>query len=239
MPAVTTDQQPTAKEQQLLEHLRRSLYEWALGDIKKAASPEVNLPVLAFVGLAAWIDTLTLVFTGGKGQGKLAWTQFIDRYVPEYKGHADDLLDGFRNTLLHEYGTSAVALTHADAPGHWAAFGELRLLELNTLIRDFEAGFERYYADLQRDPELWDRASKRIPGLLAPVTISPAGGAVQAASASTSASYSSGMTTLAMGSPTAPPEWLIKPNPSGWQPQPTSRPTEKPRKRRAKRRRRH
>ena len=56
-----------------LQRLRASLYDWHFCDLKKAASPEVDLPRLAFVGLASWIDAVARLYSGKKGDGFGAW----------------------------------------------------------------------------------------------------------------------------------------------------------------------
>lgn len=63
-------EEPTALELDQIDQLYRSLHDWALNDVRRAATPEVDLPRLAFVGLAAWLDTVSLLYTGGKQKGK-------------------------------------------------------------------------------------------------------------------------------------------------------------------------
>jgi hypothetical protein len=169
------DRPPTQSERSELERLRGSLYDWAFADIRRAAESELDLARLAFVGLASWIDTLSLIFTGGKGQGPEAWGRFFSRYVPRYRDPPDAKLlsHGFRNALLHEYGTRQVALTHGRPERHWALDGGIRTLDLGTLLDEFDAAFESFYADLERDTDLRARALPRISGLLSPVNLSP------------------------------------------------------------------
>lgn len=113
----------SASERTQLDRIRASLGKWALADIKRAASAEVDLPRLAFIGLAALLDQLSLLFakpskSGKKAQGLNAWFQFVPQYLPAWSAREDVelLYDGLRNALLHEYGTRNIALTHA-TPG--------------------------------------------------------------------------------------------------------------------------
>jgi hypothetical protein len=140
----------SAEEAKALKLIRDSLGWWCLGDIKKAATREVDLPRLAFVGLAAWIDTVSLLYSGGKQQadGLRAWTAFIanSRYLPNHmrpKREVRRLYDGLRNALLHEYGTRDVALTNGPErrSEHWALkYGTIRVLHLESLIGGLRGG---------------------------------------------------------------------------------------------------
>lgn len=220
----------TSAEAEQIDRLYRSLHDWALNDVRRAASPEVALPRLAFVGLAAWLDTVSLLYTGGKHKGQGAWTAFFKRYLPQYEAEAATLSDGLRNKLLHEYGTRGVALTHASPDSHWTVHAGLRVLDLHTLIQDCEAAFEEFVADIRRGAELRHRVLLRALGLLAPVRFE-----------AISASASSGLTTLSVpgaiaASATGPPDVLIRDD-AAW-PTPIQRPEKRavPKK---KRRRKH
>lgn len=99
-------------EREGIERIKASLYEWAFEDVKRAASPQVALPRLAFIGLASWIDTVSRLYGGNSGEP--AWKKFIRAYLPE-EFHDDKnvrlLYDGFRCAMSHEYGTRRVAPT--------------------------------------------------------------------------------------------------------------------------------
>lgn len=169
----------TADETRTLKLIQDSLGEWCLGDIKTAATADVDLPRLAFVGLAAWIDTVSILYSGGKKQadGMQAWTAFIadSGYLPNRmrsKREVRRLNDGLRNALLHEYGTRGVALTHGPAQrdDHWSLMPgtTIRVLHLESLIEDFETAFKRFLAALAGDPALRARVLPAAGGLLAP-----------------------------------------------------------------------
>jgi len=167
------DQAPTASERQALVRLRASLYDWHFCDIKKAASAEVDLPRLAFIGLASWIDTVARLYSGRQGHGFSAWRAFIRAYLPERMHDEREvrrLYDGLRNAISHEYGTRDVLLTHANPHLHWTvAQGDLRLLDLHALLDEFEVAFEKFYADLETKPDLRARVLPQAQGLLSPV----------------------------------------------------------------------
>lgn len=147
----------SVQERLKLERIRASLGDWALADIKRAASPEVELPRLAFIGLAALLDQLSLLYAKPTKKGKKrakglnAWMQFVPPYLPEWSTAADVelLYDGLRNALLHEYGTRKIALTHATPGVHGDQHGIVRVLNLDDFVAECEAAFERFMADLE------------------------------------------------------------------------------------------
>jgi hypothetical protein len=166
---------PTPSERQELDRLRASLYDWHFCDLKKAASAEVDLPRLAFIGLASWIDTVARLYTGRRLDGFSAWRAFIRAYLPARMHDEHEvrrLYDGLRNAISHEYGTRNVLLTHAKPQVHWTLVGnDLRFLDLHTLLDEFEAAFEKFYADLEAKPDLRARVIPEAQGLLAPVQV--------------------------------------------------------------------
>lgn len=163
---------PTELEREQIARLRQSLEGWALGDVKKAASEEVDLPRLAFVGLAAWIDTLTYLRFGKNKPARDAWAGFFREYLPERTSDSELLRVGLRNKLLHEYGTRDIALTHGEADAHWTTpIGGLRIVNLDSLISELETAYNRFLVKIEEDPDLRRRVLDRSTGLLAPVTL--------------------------------------------------------------------
>jgi hypothetical protein len=169
------DRAPTPSEREALQRLRASLYDWHFSDLKRAASPEVDLPRLAFIGLASWIDTVARLYMGKRGDAFSAWRAFIRAYLPERMHDEREvrrLYDGLRNALSHEYGTRNVLLTHANAHLHWTLVADdLRFFDLHALLDEFEAAFEKFYADLEAKPDLRARVLPQAQGLLAPVEV--------------------------------------------------------------------
>jgi len=170
----------SADERAQLDRIRASLGDWALADIKRASSPEVDLPRLAFIGLAALLDQLSLLFAkpskkGKKAKGLNAWMQFVPRYLPAWATAAEVelLYDGLRNKLLHEYGTREIALTHATPGVHGGQHGIVRVLNLDDFVLECDGAFERFLGDLEADAELRARVLPRSAGLLSPVELAP------------------------------------------------------------------
>ncbi len=169
---VAMSAQPSRGEQDMLNRLRLSLYEWAFADIKRAA--RVGLYRLAFVGVAAWFDAVSRLYKGKQWNGRDALEAFIRRHMPQYANDVDALYDGLRNALLHEYGTREVLLTHEDTGEHWSKRPQGRVIHLGSLIDDCEAAFQSFYGELQSDAQLRATVLGPAHGLLAPVD---AGGA--------------------------------------------------------------
>ena len=93
-----------------LDRIRKSLYDRALLDIRCAVdSGQDRLARLAFVGMAAWLDTAArLAGPRTNESGAEAIRRFVSAYMPEWRGR-DRLLDrAFRCALLHEYGAGGV-----------------------------------------------------------------------------------------------------------------------------------
>jgi hypothetical protein len=209
----------TPSESEQIENLCKSLRDWALADIKRAASPEVDLPRLAFVGLAALLDRLSILYAV-KGKGLNAWMQFVPRYFRYKTAEEVELLyDGLRNALLHEYGTRGVALTHGSAGDHWTIRDGLRVIDLHELLEETESAFEAFVSELRSNNDARKRVLPRAAGLLALVQLPQL-----SASLSHSLSLTSALSASATGPvDTQPSETPIKP----WRP-PRDRPKKKP-----------
>jgi hypothetical protein len=160
----------TEEERRQLAVMRDRLIDaWGLNDVKRSNSPR-----LAFIGLASWIDTLAILSTGRKKKNKPAWRHFLKTYMPA-QFHSDAeitrLYEGLRCKLLHEYGTRGVLLTHGSPNDHWACHDDHRMLNLESLIAEFEAGFECFYADLEKQQALRERVLPHVDGLLTEVIV--------------------------------------------------------------------
>lgn len=160
----------TPEEQSDLSRIRASLYDWYFCDIKKAAT--VGLPRLAFVGLACWIDAVARLAAGKKGNGQSAWRAFIQSYLPTSMHAEADVVrlrNGLRDAMSHEYGTRNIALTHNHPEHHWLLSDEgIRVLNLESLIEDFERAFEKFFAQLESDGQLRAKVLPQSKGLLVP-----------------------------------------------------------------------
>lgn len=97
------------------------------------------------------------------------------------------LYDGFRGALSHEFGTRGVALTHRHPEHHWRLAGDVRIINVESLIDVCEEAFANLCADLERDAGLRARVLPKTHGLLVPVTISEPAPSVNLSAVSASA----------------------------------------------------
>jgi hypothetical protein len=147
-------------------HLQESLYGWAFGDVKRTAQ-KAEAPIGAFILGAHFIDTLAgLART--KGDGRAAWDEFVPRYLPRYTGHVYLLYKGFRGATSHHYSAEGIRFVQGEsnAPRHWTEEEGERVLHLETFIKDLEAGWEKFFADLEDEDfrtRVVDRAREKPP----------------------------------------------------------------------------
>lgn len=161
------------RDEERLAKLQASMYDWHLSDIKAAA--ESGLPRLAFLGIAAWLDTIARINVGRKQSGRNAWRKFIQTYMPPAMRAEEDvkrLYDGLRNALSHEYGTRGVLLTDGKPEQHWQLIGSQRVLNLESFIAEIDAGYLALVNELHRDAGLRAIVLPSVDGLLSPVEVS-------------------------------------------------------------------
>jgi hypothetical protein len=197
---------PSSSEQEQLERLYKSLYEpWGLNDIKRSSSPR-----LAFLGLVNWIDQVSRLATGVKN-GEAAWRRFSKNYLRRHVTEVEIrlLYRGLRSKLDHEYGTGDVLLTHGHPERHWHTVDAHLVLNLDSLIDEFDEAFRAFYAELTRDAQLRADVLQRSQGLLAPVKV-----AEMSASVASSATIS--LSGAFAASATAPGSTGIKRDEKGW-----------------------
>jgi hypothetical protein len=147
-----------------LNHLQRSLGQWALGDVKEAAAAGVK--VGSFLLGAHFIDVLARLAKRRLGDGKAAWDEFVPKYLDRYAGHAEALYRGYRGALSHHYSLDGIRLTDgpAEAHRHWKEEEGERVLHLETFVFDLEQAFQTFCADLEKDDEFRERVLLRVKG---------------------------------------------------------------------------
>ena len=87
-----------ADDRTRIDRLRASLVDWALADAKRAASSEVDLPRLSFIGVAALLDTVARLHSGRRGDGRAAFAGYVKKYLPGYD--SDILYHGLEERLV-------------------------------------------------------------------------------------------------------------------------------------------
>jgi hypothetical protein len=152
-----------------LDHLRRSLVDHALGQIRRAARSDEDLGTLAFVGLAASLDTVARLWAPSGMNGKDAWMHFVGRYMPQRREHHAILYEGWRCRLLHEYGTGRVILQRGEDSSHFTVRDGSLVLVLELLIAEAHAALDGMLADAKGNAVLRRRVLSRAQRLLAPL----------------------------------------------------------------------
>jgi hypothetical protein len=92
---------------------------------------------------------------------------------------------------MHYYtstGHAASLLANRNSEGHWREVDSLRVLDLDTLVAEFDTAYQQFEADLRVDADLRRRVLPHADSLLAPVQVRL--DAVESLSASTSSSLS-------------------------------------------------
>ena len=153
-----------------LDRIRKSLYDRALLDIRCAVdSGQDRLARLAFVGMAAWLDTVArLAAPRTSEHGADAIRRFVSAYMPEWRGRDRLLYRAFRCALLHEYGTGGVELVRERPDEHGRANGPAGsvVIDLEALAGELEAAWWRFYDACRTDPALLREVGRRSRGLL-------------------------------------------------------------------------
>jgi hypothetical protein len=144
-----------------LTRLRTSLYDWALGDVKKAHAGGAS--VGAFLLGAHFIDVLASLYSD-RNDGAARWFAFVKTYLPQYDGAAETLYRGYRGALSHHYSADGIRFVDKESNRgrHWATEAGDRALHLETFIGELEAAFEGFYEDLCADDGLRDRVLEKV-----------------------------------------------------------------------------
>ena len=197
-----------------LDHIRKSLYDRALLDIRCAVdSGQERLARLAFVGMAAWLDTVArLAAPRTNESGADAIRRFVSAYMPEWRGRDRVLYRAFRCALLHEYGTGGVELTRErpDAHGRSDRLSGSVVIDIEALAGELEAAWWRFYDACRTDPALLREVGRRSRGLLTatPVPFAHLGAPQSAREAPATRTYAGTVSASVAG-------WLLQASPTG------------------------
>ncbi len=174
----------TGTEREQLDRLYSSLY----APEGLAAVRETPNALIRFEALANWIDKVSRLSTGRKTRGEPAWRHFARKYLARQVSDREVhlLYDGVRCKLSHEWGTKDVLLTHEDPDAHWTYEHGLLVLNLETLMEEYDAAFMAFYEALRSDATLRHLVLPHVDALVAPVVIRANTEAALSASASSS-----------------------------------------------------
>lgn len=145
----------------LLQELKRSLKEYALGDIKKASQADAVMG--AFILCSCFIDALAGFKYGQDGRLKLgkAFRNFVEEYLKSYDKVS--LYYDLRCQLVHNYSESKSYRFIKGKPElHLTEAGEnKKYLNLEDLISDLEEAMEKLFFEIETSPMAFEKAAKR------------------------------------------------------------------------------
>ena len=148
---------------------RKYFEAFVIGDVEKSlqAKIEVGTIILTTVG----IECLSGYYAGEEADRK-HFVEFVQEFMPAYASYADDVYTCVRNGLAHDY-------VIKENPTNKRSFvfkrdhGEPHLsptsvnpnviyLNRETYARDFLEAQRQYFAKVESDQSLWDKAMKRL-----------------------------------------------------------------------------
>jgi len=148
---------------------REYFEKFVVDDIEKSlkAEIEVGTIILTVIG----IDCLSGYYAG-KPTEKALFVQFINDFMPKYAAYALDIYECIRNGLAHDYIVKrnpttrrTFGFTRDDGEDHLVA----RATDPNKIIlnrvafaKDFLEAQGNYFARVENEQLLWDRAMQRL-----------------------------------------------------------------------------
>ena len=158
----TSGQRPTHDEKLdwFRKYFRPQFDSWVIGPIDRLVHSDDAL--VGFILMACAIDYLAGFWWGKSTSGKvrLAYTGFVKRYFPPRSYDPDGVYDSLRNGLVHMFTIKAkkYALTHNNAHLHLKedSAGQL-LLNAENFRNDLVSAKEKYFSEIEADPDLLDK----------------------------------------------------------------------------------
>lgn len=150
----------TPDTQKIVDQVILSLGTYNLGDIKE--SRKLNIPNASFILCGCFIDQLSSYIY--KGNDERRFKEFTDNYLsPGFKGMGRMLYSFLRCSLVHNYSTRGrFGLEYGDRTLHLKKYmhegKEKTYIDLDELIDELQAAFDRYKAEVMTDKALQDLA---------------------------------------------------------------------------------
>ncbi len=138
--------------------------EWVFSPIARLVSSDDAL--MGFIVMACAIDYLAGFWLGESTVHKVrrAYTGFIDMYFPTGRYNASGLYESLRSGLLHMFTIEnrTYALTHGRPDLHLRRdpYGQI-VLNAEDFLDDLISARERYFNDVEANPNLLDNAIVR------------------------------------------------------------------------------
>lgn len=143
----------------VMSAVRQSILDWMVGDCWRAVEGRAMVGALILAVCA--IDTRGSLLAGKGGSNK-TFKDFAARYLPRCEEYTDDVYDGMRNRLVHNYSSRGFVYTDGNPELHLIKTrgGDL-ILNVESFVEDVQRAAEAYIADLEEDAELYRKYIKR------------------------------------------------------------------------------
>jgi hypothetical protein len=149
------------------------IHGWLLHDIRFCAGQQENLSfAVATLALNA-IDFVGSLYAG-KNASSHAFTEFLNKYMPEYSDFDPRFYDSYRCGLVHQYFPKACGGIVWNIPEEHLKQNDGRLtVNAQSLAKDVERAIADYKHDLESDKELQRRFSEQMNRIVPNVGTSP------------------------------------------------------------------
>lgn len=164
------------------DFVRHTFENWVIKSIditfratrKSEREGKGGTPLAAFLLLSCGIDAISGFYAGRiskHGTGE-QYKSFVRKYMSTYS--PENMYEKLRCALAHNFAVDqGLALTHGQSRLHNVRdlTGNVVVKNLDDVFRDFKAGIEQYFQDLERSEDLKLKFIKRLKkfGLAAPV----------------------------------------------------------------------
>jgi hypothetical protein len=146
------------------QYFRPHFDSWVFGPIDRLVPSRDAL--ISFIVMACAIDYLAGFWWGKSTKGKVrkVYSGFIERYFSSGRYDADGLYDSLRNGLVHMFTIKGrkYGLTHNQPGVHLKvdSSGQI-ILNAADFRDDLKAAKERYFDEVESDPDLLDNVIQR------------------------------------------------------------------------------
>ena len=176
-------------------------------------SGQDRLARLAFVGMAAWLDTVArLAAPRTNESGADAIRRFVSAYMPEWRGGTASSTAPSAARCCTSTGPGGVELTRErpDAHGRTDRLSGSVVIDLESLAGELEAAWWRFYDACRTDPALLREVGRRSRGLLTatPAPVRPPGRCAERPTEPATRTYAGTLSASAAG-------WLLQATPTG------------------------
>ena len=138
--------------------------EWVVDTASRMvnARDDVGVAMPAFIWLACGIDWLAGFRSEESDSNTKSYTGFIKEYFPSTYD-PKKLYDSLRNGLIHSFTIKKgqYALIHRHPELHFASNNQSEILNLENFFQDWINAKNKFFDDIERNPDKLDRAFQR------------------------------------------------------------------------------